>query len=283
MIRISDNEFGLLRDFIQKTSGISVPKEKQYLFVTRLSSLLVELNCSNFSEFYFLLTQKEDPGLMTRIIDAITTQETGFFRDEHPYKALVECILPEISDLKIRSPRFMPHRIRIWSVGCSTGEEPYSIAMTACEWLESQKTFSPGDISITAGDISKSALKKARQAMFEERCVHKKVPISYQKKYFTKVSRAYRVNEDIRAMVIFADLNLNDGFEDLGNFDLILCRNVIIYFDIELKRKIVEQFYRMLGPGGVLLMGASENLYNISDKFESTQSGPTIYYRKESG
>lgn len=281
MIRISDNEFRLLKDFIQKTSGIAVPKEKQYLFVTRLSNLLVELGCTNFSEFYFMLTHKQDPILRNRLVDAITTKETGFFRDEHPFKALVERIFPEMSEHKIQRTQFMPPRIRIWSVGCSTGEEPYSVAMAVKEWLDTQKSFSVNDVSITAGDISKSALSKAKQAVFDERCVTKKVPNTYRQKYFSKLGDKYRVKEEIRAMIVFADLNLNGSFQQIGDFDLILCRNVIIYFDTDLKRNIVDKFYDLLEPGGVLIMGASENLYNLSNKFESVQSGPTIYYRKE--
>jgi chemotaxis protein methyltransferase CheR len=281
MINISDNEFELLKDYIQKISGIAIPKEKQYLFATRLSNLLGEIGCTNFSEFYFRLTQQKDAHLRNCLVDAMTTKETGFFRDEHPFRTLVERILPELGEQQARVSAYMQPRIRIWSVGCSTGEEPYSVAMSVREWLDTQDRFTLRDVSVVASDISRPALKQAKQALFDERRISAKVPFTYQKKYFSEVNGQYRVNGDIRAMVVFSELNLNNAFEQMGSFNLILCRNVIIYFDRALKKKIINGFYEMLEPAGVLMMGASENLYNISDRFEAVHSGPTIYYRKE--
>ena len=135
MIEITDAEFTLLKDYLYNTSGIAVPVDKRYLFVTRLSDFLTEIGCDNFSQFYVRLTKGDDPELFKRLVEAMTTNETSFYRDGHPFDTLRHRILPELADRRGGESRLISPRLRIWSVGCSTGEEPYTIAMCVHDWL----------------------------------------------------------------------------------------------------------------------------------------------------
>jgi len=282
LIEISDNEFGLLKDYLGSVCGIDVPSDKRYLFVTRLAELLAELGCSSFSDLYRRLTVRDDHQLRTCLVEAMTTNETSFYRDQHPFVAMSSTILPELARRRSAKVRGVPPRIRIWSVGCSTGEEPFSIAISVHEWLARQQRFSPGDVSIVAGDISKRVLAHARRGIYAAGRLDK-LPLDLRGRYFRPVADGYLVREDIRAMVYFAELNLIDTLEQLGFFDVVFCRNVMIYFSVALKVKVLAQLCRMLHPGGVLVMGASENLYGLSDALRPMSVGQTTYYRKEDG
>jgi len=281
MIEINDTEFELLKEYLSTMCGINIPPEKRYLFVTRLAGMLDEMKCSSFSEFYNFLSMDRDPLLKKRLVEAMTTHETSFFRDGHPWETLTRSILPGTARVRLKECRYMNPRIRILSSGCCTGEEPYSIAMSVCEWIENTDSFSMADISILAVDISKKALDSARNGVYPEHVVRKNIPEAYIQKYFREARNGMMVREKIRAMCVFAEVNLAEPFEHLGMFDLIFCRNVIIYFSTELKKKIIEQFFSMLNHEGALVMGASENLYTISDRFSIIPSDSrTTYYRK---
>jgi chemotaxis protein methyltransferase CheR len=279
-MEISNDEFSLFKSYLHDMCGIDVPPEKRYLFVTRLGGLLSELGCTSFSELYHRLNSGRDGSLRGRLIEAMTTNETSFFRDGHPFETLEKKVLPDLA-LRRRSETSFTPRLRIWSVGCSTGEEPYSIAMAVNEWLGSQQAFTRNQVSVVAMDISGEALAAAKRAVYPESRLRERVPDQYRESYFRQNRAGWMVREDIRAMVLFNELNLAEPFEHLGCFDVIFCRNVIIYFSLDLKKRIVEQFYRMLQPGGVLFMGASENLYNISSTFQTRYQEQTIYYVKE--
>jgi chemotaxis protein methyltransferase CheR len=279
-MQISNDEFSLLKSYLHDTCGIDVPPEKSYLFVTRLAGLLSEIGCSSFSEFYHRINSGNDLSLRARLVEAMTTNETAFFRDAHPFQTLQNKVLPALAGRRRAESRYLP-RLRIWSVGCSTGEEAYSIAMAVSEWLASQQAFTRNQVSIVAMDISGKALSVAKRGLYSESQLGDRLPGNYRQSYFHQIGGGWMVREDVRAMVLFNELNLAEPFEHLGCFDVIFCRNVIIYFSLELKKRIIEQFYRMLQPGGVLFMGASENLYNISSSFKTRYEEQTIYYLKE--
>ncbi len=279
-MEISQDEFALLKSYLHDACGIDVPPEKRYLFVTRLGSLLADINCNSFSELYHRINSGRDLWLRARLIEAMTTNETSFFRDGHPFQTLRNRVLPLLAERRRAESSFAP-RLRTWSVGCSTGEEPYSIAIILSEWLRSQRAFTRNEVSVVATDISAKALSTARRALYSESRLASRLPEGYRQSYFRPLGKDWMVQDEIRAMVLFNELNLAEPFEHLGCFDVIFCRNVIIYFSLDLKRRIVEQFYRMLQPGGVLFMGASENLYNLSSAFETRYEGQTIYYVKK--
>jgi chemotaxis protein methyltransferase CheR len=281
MIPINDAEFELLKDYLHTVCGIDIPPEKRYLFVTRLTTLLSEMGCANFSQFYRRVNEKNEAELRVRLVESMTTNETSFFRDEHPFETLQKKILPAIARKRVESVRYTRPRIRIWSVGCASGEEPYSIAISVFEWLEGQEGFARSDVSILAVDIYSDLIRNAQQATYDPDRIRKSLPPGIEEKYFRKRRFGVTVREDVRAMVSFAELNLSETFDHLGYFDVIFCRNVMIYFSIDLKKRIVEQFHKMLQPGGVLLMGASESLYHLSDRFRVVHEGQTTYYLKE--
>jgi chemotaxis protein methyltransferase CheR len=282
MIQISDEEFVLLKKFLSTACGIDVPSEKRYLFVTRLAELLDDIGCRGFSEFYRRLSSNGDAVLRARLVEAMTTNETAFFRDGHPFQTLASRVLPQVAARRRAESRFAP-RLRVASVGCSTGEEPYSIAIAALEWLGSQRAFARTDVTVIAGDISKAALETAKRAWYPDKRLGGHLPARHRDAYFRKSGSGWIVKDEVRAMVLFNEMNLAEPLEQFGVFDVIFCRNVIIYFSLELKKRIVEQFHRMLQPGGVLVVGASENLYNISSRFRPQYEDQTIFYVKQEG
>jgi chemotaxis protein methyltransferase CheR len=283
-VKISDAEFDLLKDYLLRKCGIDVPPQKRYLFVTRLGTCLEKNGIGSFSELYLRLAKAEDDKLDAQLIEAMTTPETAFFRDGHPFAALERRILPALADRKAGRSHFALPRLRLWSAGCCTGEEPYSMSICVKNWLATQTRFTQANVSILASDISQGALDHARRGVYSDAQVSNGVPERHREEYFRNGTGGWRVREDLRAMVYFSEVNLSRDFAHLGTFDLIFCRNVIIYFAMDLRRRIIDAFHDMLTPGGVLLLGASESLYQLSSRFESVHVGPTTYYvRRDDG
>ena len=172
----------------------------------------------------------------------------------------------------------MPPRIRILSAGCAAGQEPYTIAMCVNRWLETREEMTWENFGIYGTDISREVLQKANRAVYSELELGKNLPEDFRKEYFSKSKTRWKLKERIKNMVFFSEMNLAENFTSVGRFDIIFCRNVIIYFPIELKKKIFAQFYRIINPGGVLIMGASESIYNLSDDFTIVREGKSTYY-----
>lgn len=280
-MEISELEFKLLKNYLISACGIDIPWEKRYLFVTRLGALLSELNCKSFSQFYGVIAKKSNDELKGRLVEAMTTNETSFFRDRHPFDTFRKVILPKIAQSKKNGTIPMGGRIRVWSVGCSTGEEPYSIAISIADWLKNKTNFDWTEIQVIGVDISKSAIRHARKAIYHKSRIEKHIPYSYLEEYFELTSEGWKVSEHIRRMVSFSEINLNEPMEQFGVFDVIFCRNVMIYFSPEGKKKILQSFYKMLNENGVLIMGASETIFDFPEKFKGMHSGPTTYYMKQ--
>ena len=269
-----------MKNILYDRCGIEIPAEKKYLFKTRLSDLLAQENIPTFRELHSRL-QVDDGRLTELLIEFMTTNETSFFRDDHPFKTLFSTIIPNLVE-KIKKRSFYgPAGLRIWSAGCSSGQEPYSVAMTLMEWLEKKTICSIDRISILATDISEKILEKAEKGMYTENELEKGLSDNMKEKYFRKNDMCWLVDDKLKNIIKFQKLNLAETFSGkLDNFDIIFCRNVIIYFSAKLKRKIIDQISDLLNPGGVLILGASENLYNISSDFETRHAGrTTIYYR----
>jgi len=278
MVGINDNEFGLLRSYLSSICGIEVPPEKRYLFETRLRSFLCRKEPRSFSQLYASLMRDENKLLQREFLEAMTTHESSFFRDAHPFDLFQQELLPRIAKRRVAEARYLPARIRVLSAGCSAGQEPYSIAMCIHEWLETQDDLGLSDVFLVGADVSPRALAKAGEGVYDDNEVGKFIPHRFRSKHLTRHGNQWRVSDDVRAMVNFTEINLAEPFAYIGRFDIIFCRNVIIYFSIDLKQRTLSQFRQTLNPGGALLLGASESVYTLSDEFTIVHDGQTTYY-----
>ncbi|WP_029653618.1 CheR family methyltransferase [Marinobacter daepoensis] len=271
---ITPQEYEAFKKFLQDACGILLGDNKQYLVKSRLRRILEENSLNSLGALLERLNRPGRGGLKEVVIDAMTTNETLWFRDNHPFRILQEKLLPEFSDRNGLSP------LRIWSAACSTGQEPYSVAMVIDEYRRSR----PGklrDVKITATDISKSVLEVARRGEYEMIAIGRGLSPERQKQFFTaSANGGWQIRPQIRSMVDFKELNLLDRYM-LGKFDVILCRNVLIYFSADLKRDILTRLHGALNPGGYLILGASESLNGLPDLYEMVQCHPGIIYRKK--
>ncbi|HBA84065.1 MAG TPA: chemotaxis protein CheR [Verrucomicrobia bacterium] len=276
---ISQHEFDLFREFIQRHCGIHLGDDKTYLIESRLAHLVAEAGCQDFQEFY--VKTKNDPTgeLRDRIVDAITTNETLWFRDGKPWVALREAIIPGWVK-ELREGR--KNKIRIWSAASSTGQEAYSLAMAIDMLLgpmPSPETL-PASFEIVGTDISPSVLFLAIAGRYNQIEISRGLDEYHRLKYFTKQGPIWILNEALRKRVTFKKFNLQDSLAPLGHFDLVLCRNVAIYFSDVFKRELFARIARALNPGGYLFVGAAESLTGHSTAFKMLEYKDAIYYRK---
>ncbi|SIS46697.1 CheR family methyltransferase [Neptunomonas antarctica] len=272
--RISPDEFKSFSLFLEKNCGILLADHKQYLVQSRLGKIMQECSLDNLS---CLITQLERAGgnqLKDKVIDAMTTNETLWFRDTHPYDILKNKLLPEIKEKNQRK------KVRIWSAACSTGQEPYSMSMIIDEYKRANLgSFSVGE-EIVATDISASVLQQARGGEYEMLALGRGLEKERLRKHFkANANGSWTINPDIKARVRFQSLNLLGQYSGLGQFDIIFCRNVMIYFSSELKTQILRKMHKQLNPGGYLLLGASESLSGLSDCYKMIHCRPGIIYQ----
>ncbi|MAF15402.1 MAG: chemotaxis protein [Marinomonas sp.] len=268
---ISPQGYDRFRKYLEKESGISLSDNKQYLVASRLGKLLER---EKFTKIEELVTALERSGRVSKlreeVINAMTTNETLWFRDSHPFKILKELILPQMD----KRP------VRIWSAASSTGQEPYSISMI----LEEYKQLKPGALKpgekIIATDICTNILQHAKQAEYDSLAIARGLSPDNQNRYFEKLSDSvWKVKPHISSKVEFKHLNLIDSFTTLGKFDVIFCRNVLIYFTAETKLDILKRMHASLNPGGYLFLGGSEALSGLSSMFDIVQCHPGIVYK----
>ncbi len=287
-MEISDLDFEIMSQYIKRACGIALRKNKKYLIHQRLEPLLSEYDCQDFSEFCRLLEKSNDLHLRDEIIAAITTNETFFFRDRETFDIFKKIILPGLGNLaKERKYRDFGVRkgpkVNIWCAGSSSGQEAYSLAMLIHEYSTRENLFSeiaPEDFSILATDISDPVLSKAVRGEYFDAEIQRGLPIDYCERYFVKKGRYWRIDNCIKSMVRFQRLNLIESFISIGGFDIIFCRNVLIYFDSIIISKIFDQFYDILTDNGILILGSSENTYMHTEKFDSTREGNTLLFYK---
>lgn len=283
---LTKDDFNKLSDFVYKKCGIVIKEEKTYLIKQRLEPLVQSTGCDSFAAFYRKLLQDHSHRIQDQIIVAITTNETYFFRDDHPFDAFKNFILPHLGGVvRNRKKRDMARKgakVRIWSAASSTGQEPYCLSMLISEYVQVNKYLgiSAEDFEIMATDISSKVLAQAIAGEFGEFEIGRGLPPSVRDKYFIKDERKWIVKDEIKKLVEFRRLNLMEPFTMLGGFDVIFCRNVLIYFDDNAKRRIFDQFHSMLPDDGFLLLGASESTYGITDQFKSVRTKETIIYKK---
>jgi len=273
---ISINEFRLLRDLIEKLCGIALGDEKAYLIEARLAGLLTENGCTDFGSFYRLVAHDPSPQLRDKIVDAMTTNETLWFRDTHPFQILREGLLPKLAQDLRSGNRF---RIRIWSGACSTGQEPYSIAMSIHEFCRSNPGVRPDQFEILATDISPSALMLAKLGRYDAAAVSRGLPDDLRDRYFHADGKVWVANDELKQLVSFRKFNLQDTMDSLGRFDIVFMRYVSIYFSDPFKQIIYRGVAKLLAPEGHLVISAVESLRGISDDFAQLSHAGGSYYR----
>ena len=276
MAKITKDEFKVLSGYIYKLTGIDLDESKDYLVETRLNPLLISYGLQSFSELYYKAQSDRSGELEKKIIDGISTNETLFFRDSVPFDQLKYRIIPELLDKKSKESPGSRINLDIWSAACSSGQEVYSIAISLLEVLDNIDKY---EISILGTDISQEALANASYGKYNKLEIERGMPQSYLQKYFHKSGDGWRINDRIRSMVKFEKLNLMDSHYGLGNFDIIFCRNLAIYFSHTDKRKLFQKLSRVLKPQGYLIVGGSESLSGIAPQFESRHYLRGIYYQ----
>jgi chemotaxis protein methyltransferase CheR len=271
---ITPQEYEAFKTFLQDACGILLGENKQYLVKSRLRRILEEHQLQSLGELLERLKRPGRSGLRELVVDAMTTNETLWFRDNHPFRILQDKLLPEFAERKTSQP------LRLWSAACSTGQEPYSVGMIVEEFRRSR----PGklrDVRITATDISKSVLEVARRGEYEMIAIGRGLSPERQKQFFTPSQNGgWQVKPQLKSMVDFKVLNLLERYM-LGKFDIVMCRNVLIYFSAELKLDILTRIHATLNPGGYLILGASESLNGLPHLYEMVQCHPGIIYRKK--
>jgi chemotaxis protein methyltransferase CheR len=274
-IPLPDDVFRLIRDLVHNYCGIYFDNGSKFLVERRLARRLEERQVSTFEEYYHFLRydRKRDDELAV-LVDNLTTNETYFFRESPQLKAFTEEILPEL-----RTTLADRKSLRIWSAGCSTGEEPYTIAMLL---LESGTWWRDWQVEIVGSDINQRVLHTARKGVYKKTSHRVSTP-EMMKKYFVEEGKGdYRIIDTVRELVSFSYVNLLDPFKTslINNMDVIFCRNVIIYFDQDAKKKVIESFHEKLRDGGYLLLGHSESLINISNAFVLRTLKNDMVYQK---
>ncbi len=265
MIHLTDQEFQELVTFIRQKFGINLGK-KRLLIEARLFSVLAEKNISSFTEYFNLL--RSNPEELNTMINRLTTNHTFFMREPRHFEFLKDVILPEITENR-------PDKcLRIWSAGCSTGEEAYTAVMVMKDWFG---LCSDWDYRILATDISTRVLEAAQMGIYSAESLQN-LPTGWERKYFRKKEdQGYELSDEIKKEVIFRSLNLMERFPFHRPFDLIFCRNVMIYFDQDTKNKLVQKFYHSLKSGGYLLIGHSETIQREIVPFRYIE--PSIYQK----
>ncbi|TWI64845.1 chemotaxis protein methyltransferase CheR [Desulfobotulus alkaliphilus] len=281
-MELSQTAFEQLRTWIHEACGIYLHTGKEYLVQQRLGAMVKEEGCRDFPSFFQKLRNSRDPLLKNRVIDAMTTNETYFFRDQHPFDTFYNTLLPAMA---LKKKAGIKSKFRIWSAGSSTGQEAYSLAMLIHEFCtRTNHGLSPNHFEILGTDISEPVLEKAKKGIYSDLEISRGLSPERRSKYFTKISEnRWQLSESIRGPVRFQALNFIENFPNLGAFDLILCRNVLIYFDEATKRRIFTHFASILEADGHLILGGSENIYGISTAFRSKKEGMTLLYEKMNG
>ena len=245
--------------FLSECCGLVLGSNRQYLVSSRLSRLLEEFGFASVEELLRALRSSAQPKLKSRVIDAMTTNETSWFRDAYPFEMLQHIILPDLAASK--------GSIRIWSAAASTGPEAYSIAMVLSEYASANPLKAPS-ANIIGTDLSESALAEARTGIYDGLSIVRGLSQQRRDRFFETVENGHKIKPEIQRQVRFQKLNLLDSYATLGKFDIVFCRNVLIYFSAETKSRVFDGIARQMDPGGYLFIGASESVSPYTKAFE---------------
>jgi chemotaxis protein methyltransferase CheR len=265
---VTPTEYEYLRKFLKDNSGLDLSADKQYLIESRLLPLARKAGLSGIND----LVQKLQSGsreVITNVIEAMTTNETFFFRDKVPFDHFRETIMPEV--IKARAGR---RSVRIWCAAGSTGQEPYSLAMCL---KEMGAALTGWRVEIIATDLSQEVLEKAKAGIYSQFEVQRGLPIQMLMKYFKQTGETWQINPELRAMIQHRQLNLLHDFGQLGTFDVIFCRNVLIYFDQDTKVNIFNRLARQIEPDGFMVLGAAETVVGLTDTFRPIPEKRGLY------
>lgn len=266
---LTAQEFAYISGLVRRDAAIVLEPGKEYLVEARLMPLARQTGLSTVSEFVLKAQQKLEPDVQRRIVDALTTNETSFFRDSEPFTAMTGMVLPELL-----ARRAGGRHLRIWSAACSSGQEPYTLAMQMQDNLPGGWTY-----EILGTDISSEVLARAEAGNFTQLEVNRGLPAAFLVRHFERVGAHWRISPQLRRNVTFRRLNLAAPLPALPQFDVIFLRNVLIYFDVETKRSVLQRVSASLKPDGWLFLGSAETTIGIDDRFERVVTGRTSAYR----
>jgi chemotaxis protein methyltransferase CheR len=271
------DEFVMIRDFILEKSGIYFAENKMYLVRNRLAKRMAELQIKTVRDYFYHVKYDLSLREFNKLMDLVTTNETSFFRNEPQLLSFSDEVLPLVIEEKMKERG--PKSLRIWSAGCSTGEEPYTLAVIVLERL---KSLAGWNVEIVANDISEQVLQRARLGEYNGITLRNIKP-ELLARYFSKDGENYKVKPEVQALVKFSHMNLNDPrkISVVANMDVIFCRNVMIYFTEEVKKQLVRGFYNALKPGGYFYIGHAETLHGISKAFKLVYFKNALVYQKE--
>jgi chemotaxis protein methyltransferase CheR len=271
---LKPEEFTLIRDFIRERTGLYFQESKTYFVQNRLAERLTQLGCPSFMDYYYLLKYDPSQEEIDQLVDLITTRETSFFRNPPQLAAFQSKILPELIERRQKE-----RTLKLWSAGCASGEEPYTLGVILNIAVP---FFGLWNLQILANDISRTALTQARRGIFPRDAL-KNLDPRWLQKFFLPVSNTYHVRDEVKRLVQFSHLSLADErrMALMQNVDVIFCRNVLIYFDLETRKRVVQRFYDSLTPGGYLLLGHSESLHTITKAFRILPYEGAFAYQKD--
>ncbi len=266
---MSPEDFGYLRKLLKERSGLVLAAEKQYLAESRLLPVARKYGMTTLTELIGKLKSPQSTGLASEVVDAMTTNETFFFRDKLPFELFRDIVMPALIEARAREKR-----IRIWCTAAATGQEPYSLAMT----LKGMGAQLAGyKVSILATDICAQVLEKAQAGIYSQFEVQRGLPIQLLVKFFTQIGEIWQIAPEIRAMVQFRPINLLNDFSPLGGFDIVFCRNVLIYFDQPTKADVLSRVSRQMPNDGFLVLGAAETVVGLTDAFKPVTEKRGLY------
>lgn len=266
---MQQENFSFISELVKKRSGLVLKQDKVYLLESRLAPLARKEGEASVDDFISKIRQNGSEALKSAVTEAMTTNESFFFRDKTPFEHLTNVILPHMAQ-----NRKAPAKLRIWCCAASTGQEPYSIGMVL---KENQAKFGNLKTEILGTDISNQVLEKAKAGLYSQFEVQRGMPIQLLVKYFTQVGENWEIKPEIKAMVAYRHFNLLESFRGLGKWDIVFCRNVLIYFDQETKKDILGRIAGQLAPDGYLLLGAAETVLGISDVFKPVEGHRGLY------
>ena len=276
MLKISSEEIKLITKYIYEISGIYLDESKKYLLETRLNSIAEEQGCLSYLDFLKKAKADVTKAIERKIIDAISTNETLFFRDTGPFQLLQHKIFPELIDARASKISSLKTSLKIWSAASSTGQELYSVAIVLQELLGDLSKYT---IKLLGTDISDAAVAQASSGKYNKFEIERGLAREKLTRYFTMSGQTWKVNDQIRSMANFRKLNLMLPFTGLGKFDIVLCRNVAIYFTLEDRKKLFNKIADVLEPDGYLIIGSTESLTGICPRFIPKRHLRSIFYQ----
>ncbi len=272
--QLDDKSYNDFRTFLEQQCGIVLGENKQYLVKSRLAPLMAKFDVESLADVVKRTLSPMERQLRSAVIDAMTTNETLWFRDDYPFQLLKNKLLPEFASQ--RSP------LKIWSAASSSGQEPYSIAMSVLEYQQSKPGSFPGGVQIVGTDISTTMLEHCKYGHYDSLALARGLSAERKRQFFEPGDNGMmKVKDNVKKMVSFRPLNLLNSYSLMGRFDIVFCRNVLIYFSPEIKAQILSQIHGVLNKEGYLFLGASESLSGLNQDFDMLRCNPGIVYKKQ--